>query len=131
MAWSRLYVVFYRPRYGNYQHWALYLEGTEHTIFEVTGSHPNFEKKEVKANPSNSGSYLSKLYVGTISETDIVTVRQCVAAVEVDNATTEWDCQEYVIDILDKLEAELVLDEDDEEYKNAREDLKEKRGAVI
>jgi hypothetical protein len=41
MAYPKLHVVFYRPRYGNYQHWALYLQtGTEHVIFEVTGSHP-------------------------------------------------------------------------------------------
>lgn len=74
---------------------------------------------------------MNRLYVGVISDQDIPTVRECVAAVEVDNATTEWDCQEYVMDILDKLQEELILDEDDEEYKNAREDLMEKRGPMV
>jgi hypothetical protein len=132
MAHPKLYVVFYRPRYGNYQHWALYLQtDTENVIFEVTGSHPNFKKNEVRANPQNSNSYRGKLYVGVISDTDIPTVRQCVREVKVDNTTVEWDCQEYVIDILDKLEEALILEEDDEEYKDARKELKKKRGAIV
>ncbi|RMZ86476.1 hypothetical protein DV736_g6298, partial [Chaetothyriales sp. CBS 134916] len=132
MPSPQIYVVFYRPRYGNYRHWALYLQSDAgHVIFEVTGSHPNFKKNEVKANPQDSGSYLGKQYVGVISDKDIPAVRKAVAEVKVDNETTEWDCQEYVIDILDKLEEELILEEDDEDYKEARKALRKKRGATV
>jgi hypothetical protein len=49
----------------------------------------------------------------------------------VDNETTEWDCQDYVLEILDNLEEEFVLDSDDEDYIDARQTLKDKRGAIV
>lgn len=53
---------FYRPRYGNYQHWTLYLEcGDNDIIFEAVGQHPDFKRniiadanpKVLKALPAN------------------------------------------------------------------------------
>ncbi|RMD43444.1 hypothetical protein DV735_g1593, partial [Chaetothyriales sp. CBS 134920] len=132
MSYPQLYVAFYRPRYGNYRHWSLYLQdGNKHTLYEVTGSHPNFRKNEVKANPQNSSSYLSKLFVASLSKSDVSLVNKAVEQVQVDNSTTEWDCQEYVIDIIEQLKDDLVLDEDDEDYKRARKDLRKMRGANV
>lgn len=106
----KLYVVFYRPRYGNYQHWALYLESeTENIIFEVIGQHPNFQRNAVSAVPENSRSFISKLYVGVIGKNDVQGVRDAAKTVKVDNETMDWDCQDYVLEILDKLEAEFIL----------------------
>lgn len=44
---------------------------------------------------------------------------------------TEWDCQDYVLEILDNLEEEFVLDRDDEDYIEARQILMDKRGAIV
>lgn len=53
-----------------------------------------------------------------------------------DNETSEWDCQDYVLEILDKLEAECLIvdddddgDDDDDEgtYKKRKEKLKSMR----
>ncbi|KXG52958.1 uncharacterized protein PGRI_000080 [Penicillium griseofulvum] len=110
MGNPKLYVVFYRPRYGNYHHWALYVDDEDvPMIFEVIGQHPNFMRNVVKAKAEKSKSFLGKEYVGTV----------------------EWDCQDYVLEILDKLEDEFVLEEDDEDYREARRVLKEKKGAII
>ncbi|THC99154.1 hypothetical protein EYZ11_001329 [Aspergillus tanneri] len=43
---------------------------------------------------------------------------------------TKWDCPEYTLEILDGYEKEAVLDEADEEYKEAKEILKRKRGPL-
>lgn len=51
--------------------------------------------------------------------------------VVVDNEMFEWDCQEYVLDMLDRLEEEYVLDCDDEDYRDAREILRDRRGAML
>jgi len=132
MAYPQLWVAFYRPRYGNYQHWALYLQdGNDHTLYEVTGSHPNFQKNQVKAKPQSSSSYRNKLFVASLSKSDISLVAKAARDVKVDNSTTEWDSQEYVIDIIESLKDELVLDEDDEDYKKARKELRKRRGAIV
>lgn len=131
MPYPQLYVVFYKPRYGNYKHWALYIQhGNNHTLFEVTGSHPNFRKNEVKAEPQSSGSYLGKQFVASLSQSDISLVRGAVAKVKVDNTTVEWDCQEYIMDIIEQLTEDLVLDED-EDYERALRVLKKMRGPTV
>lgn len=66
-------------------------------------------------------SFLQKLYVGVISKDDIETVKQVAETVPVDNET---------LDILDKLEDEFILESDDEDYYDAREIPREKRGYI-
>lgn len=127
-----LYVAFYRPRYGNYQHWALYIENDEENlILEVTGQHPAFKRNVVMADPKRSRSFQDLLFVAVIQVNDIERVKKAAQSVPVDNETIEWDCQDYVLEILDKLEDEFVLEENDEDYINAREILAERRGAII
>ena len=132
MSYPKLYVAFFRPQYGNYQHWGLCLDDDEEQLmFEVSGEHPNFERNIEKQPPEQLDGFLRKLYVAVISKTDIETVKQVAQTVPVDNDTVEWDCQEYVLDMLDRLEDEFVLDRDDEDYQDARETLGDRRGAMV
>lgn len=132
MGTPKLYVAFYRPRYGNYQHWALYLQtDTDKLIFEVTGSHPNFKRNVVKADPRNSQSFIKITFMDTISSGDIATVQNVARTTKIDNETVEWDCQEYVLDMLETLKKECVLNEDDEIYKDSKRELKKKRDAIV
>lgn len=132
MSYPRLYVAFFRPQYGNYQHLGLCLgDDEEQLIFEVSGEHPNFERNIEKQPPEQLEGFLRREYVAVISKTDIETVKQVAQTVPVDNETVEWDCQEYVLDRLDRLEDEFVLDRDDEDYQDARETLRERRGAMV
>ena len=58
-------------------------------------------------------------------------VKQTAGTVPVDNETVEWDCQGYVLDILDNLADEFILDPGDEDYRDSREILEGKRGAIL
>ncbi|KAE8377065.1 hypothetical protein BDV26DRAFT_264378 [Aspergillus bertholletiae] len=127
-----LYVAIYHPRYGNYQHWALHLHtATEDLIFEVDGEHPSFQKMTSRGKPSDSDSLIMSLLVGEIGDPDVPTVKAAVGAARVDNETLEWDCQEYVLEILGACEQEAVLDEDDEHYVEVMKFLKSKRGPIL
>lgn len=129
---ARLFVVFYLPRYGNFQHWALYVQnGQEHLIIEVVGEHPEFERNIMTENPEQSDTFLHKVFVAVLVQADIPRVKKAAQEVRVDNETVEWDCQDYVLEILDNLVDNFVLNEDDEEYVEARGILKEKRAAIL
>lgn len=129
---ARLFVAFYLPRYGNFQHWALYVQnGPEHLIIEVVGEHPEFERNIMTENPEQSDTFLHKVFVAVMVPSDIPRVKKAAQDVRVDNETVEWDCQDYVLEILDNLAENFVLDEDDEEYIEARGILKEKRAAIL
>lgn len=132
MGNPKLYVAFYRPRYGNYHHWALYLEtDSDDFIFEVTGSHPNFKRNVVKADPRRSQSFIRMIFVDTVSPSDVVAVQNVSRTTKIDNETVEWDCQEYVLDMLSTLAEECVIDEDEKAYKKAIAELKKRRGPIM
>lgn len=117
----RLYVVFCQPHYGNYQHWALQLKSHgESVVFQVVGQHPE-----------RVDGFIRKLYVGVLGDDDTQMVKEAAASIPVDNETIEWDCQDYVLEILDRLEEEYVLEKEDEDYQEAREELKNKRGGIL
>jgi len=71
------------------------------------------------------------IFMDSISPKDIATVQRVAETTAVDNETVEWDCQEYVLDMLETLEKECVVDEDDGYYKTAKTGLKERRGAIV
>lgn len=78
-----------------------------------------------------SKSFLGKEYVGVISTADIEIIKNLASTILVDNAMAEWDCQDYVLEILNKLEDNFVLEKDDGDSREARSILKGKRGAIF
>ncbi|BCS25490.1 uncharacterized protein APUU_50201S [Aspergillus puulaauensis] len=127
-----LSVAIYRPRYGNFKHWALHLHtGSEDLVFEVDGEHPLFTKVTSTGKPTDNESFLESLHVGEIGIPDIPTVRRIVDEARVDNETLEWDCQEYVLEILEACEVEAVLEEEDPDYAEVKEILRRRRGPTL
>ncbi|PYI00588.1 hypothetical protein BO78DRAFT_39566 [Aspergillus sclerotiicarbonarius CBS 121057] len=127
-----LTVAIYHPRYGNFQHWALHLHSdTEDLIFEVDGEHPSFQKAMSCGIPSDNLTFIESVFVCQIGSPDIPTVKAIVDATLVDNETLEWDCQDYVLDILEGCEEEAVLDEEDADYAEAMEILRSRRGPIL
>lgn len=125
-------VAIYRPRYGNFKHWALHLHtGSEDLVFEVDGEHPLFQKVTSTGKPTDNETFLESLHVGEIGIPDIPTVRRIVDEARVDNATLEWDCQEYVLEILEACEVEAVLEEEDPDYAEVKEILRRRRGPTL
>ncbi|KAH8816979.1 hypothetical protein F5884DRAFT_241413 [Xylogone sp. PMI_703] len=127
----KLYGIIFHPRHSNFQHWALYLQSSDNDIiFEVEGEHPNFKPNVMRTKPENIADFSHKIFIAEINNSDVQKLEHVVCETPVDNETAEWDGQEYVFDILERLEVECIVDKDDEEYHEAKEELKAKRGAV-
>lgn len=134
MSYPKVYVAIWKPLYGgNYQHWALYIDSDEPLVIEVIGEHPSFEPStsNFRAEDFPARSFLEKHYLGVVSRDDVPGISEIASRVAVDNETVQWDCQDYVLEILDALEEVYYLDRDEEEYRDAREMLNEKRGPII
>jgi len=124
---AELYIAMYKPRYGNYEHWALFLDDDGHsTIFEVIGEHRTFQRNSLSVNPENSRRHKRNILVGTINKQDIPELVKIMENVEIDNETSEWNCQDYVLESLEKLVEECVIDDDDKDYKKGTKKAKEK-----
>ena len=66
-----------------------------------------------------------------VNKQDIEALKSTVAAVPIDNSNSSWDCQEYVLDVLDKLEDECIVDGDGVGYRRAKQSVKNRRGGSI
>lgn len=127
-SWT-ISAVIYRSRYGNYKHWALCTENGETSIiYEVIGQHGTFQRSALQARPENSTHFLEAIYLGEVANRDFKVFENTVTATEVDNETVEWDCQDYVLEILHNLEEECIIDGDDKTYQKQKRKLRNKRG---
>lgn len=101
---ATMYAAMYQPRIGNYEHWSIYVKSRDQDLIgEVIGEHPDFEKPALlRAVPQNSGRFKRSVELGKFSENKLRRFEQIYNRAEVDNRTTEWDCQDFVIDVFDE-----------------------------
>ncbi|MCJ1230280.1 hypothetical protein MMC12_006952 [Toensbergia leucococca] len=127
----KLHVAMYRPAVGNYEHWALYFENrSEHKIYEVTGEHPHFKPNVIPGKPTSTNRHRRTIFVSDINETDIPEFEKAISAVKPQNSISHWNCQDYVIEVLEKLEEECVVDEDNKAYISAKKQVKKHYGPL-
>ena len=89
----KIYIAVYRPRSGNYYHWAIYVKGTPPRVLEVTGSHPNFTRNSIEAKPESTDRHVESIKVGDVNEGDVREFYSIMGRVEVENGiarTTYW-----------------------------------------
>ena len=122
VAMAKLFITMYKPEAGNFEHWALYLKKDDKgTIFEVIGSHPEFKRNVLNnARPENTVRFRRSVLVATIRENDVAQLVTIMEKQPVDNETTEWNCQDYVVEAVDKLAEECVIDPDDKDFLKGR-----------
>ena len=49
----------------------------------------------------------------------------------VDNETTLWNCQDYVLEIIEELEKKCIIDHEEESYQKAIKYLEKQYGPMI
>lgn len=82
----------------------------------------------LEVHPENSARFLESVYIGEVQDRDFKEFEKTIKATNVDNGTVEWDCQDYVLEILDNLEEECIMDGDDSVFQKQKRKLKNKRG---
>jgi hypothetical protein len=85
----------------------------------------------VQLRPESTTRHKRNIFIVEIAPTDLDSFREAIAAVPIDNETVDWDCQDYVLEVLDHLEEELVIDGNDGEYIAAKEEAKSHYGPLL
>ena len=120
-----LSVAMYKPVEGNHLHWALYLEdGSQHSIYEVLGQHSHFTPNIISGKkPDHTVRHQRSILVYEINNPDLQGFREVVSSVEPQKDVSHWNCQDYVVEILDYLEEECIIDGEDKAYIEARKEV--------
>jgi hypothetical protein len=115
----KVYIAIFSPHYGNFLHWSIFIQTEQPLILEVEGEHPNFTPNIMNSSPDMDARHIKNIEVGEVREDEMSQVRSVIKATHVDNETVEWNCQDYVLEALEKLAEECLLDEEDEQYQKA------------
>lgn len=98
-------------RLSDFYHWTFYIHNPStglHRQYEVEGE-ANFLSRNILSEPPDSSRLIKTIPVGHISQKSIPLLEAVIEKVEIRNDIFSWDCQDYVIEILDALqEAELL-----------------------
>lgn len=108
----------YKPADGNHLHWALHLEeGSEEKIYEVLGEFPEFKPNVITGKkPNHTIRHQRSIFMYEINTRDLKGFREAVSSVKPENGVSHWNCQDYVIEILEHLEEECIIDGEDKAY---------------
>lgn len=127
-----LAVVIYRPREDNFHHWGfhVYSRNTQgHRIFQAEGPVNQLTAQIRCANPNSSARLLKGILLGGVYDTQFTRLAALIQGVEMQNDVSLWDCQEYVIDIMDALQEGGVLGSR-AKYDAIKRAIKDMRGIV-
>ncbi|OGM48782.1 hypothetical protein ABOM_003056 [Aspergillus bombycis] len=112
-------------------HWSLYIEANndaDKTIIHVLGARQQyFPDIRTPSDARISNSLIELLPLCQIDATKIEILKNIAYATPIRNDLADWSCQDYVLDILDKLEDVLIIDAKDAGYVSNKEAVAAKR----
>ncbi len=122
---SKLYVAMYRSVIDNYEHWALYLENnSKHIIYEVIDEYSHFKLNVIPDKSTFTNRHRRSIFVYDVNAIDISDFKNAISFMKFNNFIFHWNCQDYVIESLNKLEKKCVIDEDEKAYISAKKQVK-------
>lgn len=127
-----LYVAMYHSAKGIYEHWALFLENDKDTIYEVIGEIPTFKPNVLFRNPAHTKKHKRNVLLYNIKPNDMPDFENVLAAMKMDKqeSNPEWNCQNYIVEVLEALEEKGVINKDDEAYVEAKKQVMEHFGPL-
>lgn len=118
-------------------HWFFYTaenvvdEQGNGTVFEARGLEKRRERVVTYlANPQRSQRFDEIHYIGEIHESDFNKVASVIRQIPIQNHVEDWNCQNYVIDIMNELERLSFLDQSDLQYFRTRACIEEMMNLV-
>lgn len=95
-----------------YKHWSLFIEGekdADKNLFHAVGSQCHFRFEEQQSDARNSKSISELFAICEIDGSRVQAVRNIAKAVPIRNDDPTWNCQDYVLDLLDELENNNIV----------------------
>ncbi|EAW17756.1 uncharacterized protein NFIA_076890 [Aspergillus fischeri NRRL 181] len=107
---------------GVYKHWALFIDEPEadEILLNARGSDGGFRYETERRDVRHDESLVELVYLCDVDVAKANTIRDIARTIPVHNEISGWNCQDYVLDLLDELEERKVMDSEDEVYRRQR-----------
>ncbi|KAJ5107477.1 hypothetical protein N7456_004152 [Penicillium angulare] len=124
-----IYVALYEDD-GAYKHWRLFVDGpTQHEkkILQVMGSSQRYYLDPLNIDARDLPQLLEMIHICDVPTAKIESIEKAGAEAVVHNEFPGYNCQDYVLELLDELEARQIINGGDANYKRQLDIMKRKQ----
>lgn len=116
-----------------FKHWSLFIEGEQDAdkfLLHAVGSKGRFRFEERNANARQSHSISDVFQLCDVDTSLVGRVKEIARAVPIRNNVEVWNCQDYVLDLLELLEEANVVPRENARYQTRKKELKLKQDGL-
>ena len=125
MSSAGVYVAIFNEsvNQGIYKHWAMFVDGPTKTVLNALGSSTRYYFDTSTADPRASPDLLELIHMSDVSIRNISTIQQIAESLPIRNEYPGYNCQDYVLELLDELEVKQIIDGTNMIYKGKKMEL--------
>jgi hypothetical protein len=115
---------------GVYKHWGVFIDAPQEkdkTFLQVAGSDGRFRYELETRDVQRSERLVELLPLYDVDVAEINPIKTVASQITVHNEIRGWNCQDYVLDLLEALENEAIVNSKDERYKKQKDLLRGKQ----
>lgn len=130
---ARLYVAIYDDG-GVYKHWSLFIDGPtddEKIILHIMGSSTRYRFDKRNSNARESASLVEMVYLCDVQNSKIDAITDAAENATIHNEFPGYNCQDYILELLDDLEEKGIINRNDAGYKRNRKTVEGKQEGMI
>ena len=132
-ATTGLYVAIYDDE-GVYKHWGLFISGptdADLTILQIMGSSTNYRFEMGTSDPRKSDTLSELIYLYDVPLSKITAIKEAAKTAPIHNEAKGYNCQDYVLDLLEDLERKGIIDGDDMNYRKQKGIVESKQEGLV
>lgn len=115
---------------GVFKHWALFIDGPtnqERIVLQVEGSSTRFRFERKISNARTSSELLELIPLCDVPTANIAAIDHAAGEAPIHNEHPGYNCQDYVLELLDEIEARGLVDGGNMEYKKQKAHVNSKQ----
>lgn len=123
---ARLYVAIYDDG-GVYKHWSLFINGptdAEQIILHIMGSSTNYRFDMRESDARKSATLSELIYLCGVPTSKTPMIIEVAENAPIHNEFPGYNCQDYILELLDDLEGQRIINGNDSSYKKNKEVVK-------
>ncbi|KAJ5499598.1 hypothetical protein N7453_008649 [Penicillium expansum] len=109
---------------GVYKHWGIFIDGPrekDKIFLQVAGSDGRFRYELETRDVRQSERLVELLPLYDVNVAEINSIKTVASQVTIHNEVRGWNCQDYVLDLLEVLEKESIVNSKDARYKRQKD----------
>ncbi|KAL1860819.1 hypothetical protein Plec18170_001331 [Paecilomyces lecythidis] len=129
-----LYVAFYNDPDSVYKHWALFIDGptdADKTILNIMGSSSRYRFEMRTSNARQEQNLLGLFYLCDVDISQMSAIKNLAEAAIIHNEYPGYNCQDYVLELLDEMESKEIIDIEETGYVQRKDELRKRQEGLL